>query len=293
LRYLPGRRAPVRGPAGAGRPGGSPRPRTERRPGRLSARVAAVAAALGGALLFAFATQWGSHARAVRPFIEEADRLAEAAGFGLDQVHLSGNSMTFGGDIFAALGLDAARSLLRFDGAAARARIERLPWIATASISRMFPDTVSVVVTERAPFAVWRRAAGDFLIDASGRVLAPCSPGTRPDLPRVAGEGAAPRAAPILAEIAKYPELAGRMAAAVLVAERRWSIELADGPVINLPAGGEAEALAALMARAVGEGLLEAKYAVVDVRYAGRLLLRPRQGAPANRSLAGSPQPAG
>jgi cell division septal protein FtsQ len=52
-------------------------------------------------------------------------------------------------------------------------RIEKLPFIKTAAVSRVLPDGIRVNVVERIPVAVVRLQGGDFLIDADGEVLAP------------------------------------------------------------------------------------------------------------------------
>jgi Cell division septal protein len=52
-------------------------------------------------------------------------------------------------------------------------RIERLPFIKTAAVSRVLPNGIRVNVVERIPAAVVRLQGGDFLIDADGEVLAP------------------------------------------------------------------------------------------------------------------------
>ena len=111
------------------------RERPRRAPSRRTGRITLLVAALIGAAAFVALTHGGSNARQARPFLDEADRLAERAGLGVRQVFLTGHRMTSDDDIFDALDLTHARSLLRFDSQAARTRIERLPWIKTANIS--------------------------------------------------------------------------------------------------------------------------------------------------------------
>jgi len=52
-------------------------------------------------------------------------------------------------------------------------RIEKLPFIKSAAVSRVLPNGIRVNVVERIPVAVARLQGGDFLIDGEGSVLAP------------------------------------------------------------------------------------------------------------------------
>jgi cell division protein FtsQ len=224
-------------------------------------------------LLFVCLTDGGRYVRDARPLIQEVDRLAELAGFGLRQVSITGHHFTPEAAIFDAFDPANVRSLLRFDSAAVRERIERLPWVAAASILRVMPDQVSVQIVERTPFAVWQWADREMLIDATGRVLAPASE-PHHDLPRVAGAGAPAEAADMLALIRHYPELWRRLDTAARVGERRWTLRLKGGPDIHLPAGGVTEAVARLMAAQEQARLLEPSYGIVDMRSAGSIVVR-------------------
>jgi cell division protein FtsQ len=62
-------------------------------------------------------------------------------------------------------------------------RLEALPWVAKATVSRNWPSTVGVSLRERVPAAVVTTANGDWAItDAAGRVLQR-STGAPPALP--------------------------------------------------------------------------------------------------------------
>jgi cell division protein FtsQ len=214
------------------------------------------------------------------------ERAFELAGFDLRQVSVTGYRFTADGDIFDAMQLEHARTVLFFDSGAAQRRIEELPWVDTASIARILPDRIEVSITERTPIAVWQRGERCFLVDAKGRVLAPVPRGATPQLPRVAGEGAAAAAAELLVLIAAHPALLHELTLAERVGERRWTLWLADGGSILLPADGAAAALARAQAIA---SQLAGRPISIDVRVADRALLSevPRAAAAAG----GPPQP--
>ena len=73
------------------------------------------------------------------------------------------------------------------------------------------------------------------------------------------------------------PKILDRLEEAVLVGERRWTLRLAGGPDILLPAGREAEALADLMAGQAALRILDGSAALIDARPADRLVIRPRR----------------
>jgi cell division protein FtsQ len=73
----------------------------------------------------------------------------------------------------AAAGLSDHPALLNVNGAAAARGIERLPWVASASVSVRWPDGIHVSVTERVPRVVMTAAGGQWAeLSADGRVLA-------------------------------------------------------------------------------------------------------------------------
>ena len=114
----------------------------------------------------------------------QVEHAVELAGYGLQEVTVSGHRFTADVDIYAVLDLDNTRTLLSFDARAAKAQIEKLPWIETASIERVSPNAIDVHVTERAPFAVWSTEGRDWLVDRSGRRLQPAPADIMPQLQR-------------------------------------------------------------------------------------------------------------
>lgn len=89
--------------------------------------------------------------------------------------------------VLEATGLDRHPPLVDVEPAATARELERLPWVARASVARRWPDTILVRVTERVPVAQVRLSAGGVeLLDATGRVLAD-EPAPRQGLPFLLG----------------------------------------------------------------------------------------------------------
>ena len=94
-------------------------------------------------------------------FWPKLETLGELAGLGLIRSSLIGHRYTADSDIFEAIGLKRARTMLSFDPRRAGAPRE-LPWVEQASIERVFPDRLEVRITERTPLAVWSRGERSF-----------------------------------------------------------------------------------------------------------------------------------
>ena len=56
-----------------------------------------------------------------------------------------------------------------------KAKIEKLPFVRSASVSRVLPDGLRVNVVERVPISVVKLQGGDMLVDEEGTLLAPAN----------------------------------------------------------------------------------------------------------------------
>lgn len=253
-------------------------PNERARPRRVSValRVTSIAiAGLFGIGLFWVLTQGGERSRTMVAVGAELDRVAGWSGFGIDQVTLKGHRFTPDGDVFEALGLDKARSVLSFDFAGARRAVEELSWVERASITRVYPDQMIVEITERVPYALWQHGESLLIVDREGRILSGAERHTAPSgLIQIAGEGAAKEAAALMTLLSAHADLSGALQVAERVAGRRWRLHLAGGNQIELPATGEATALADLKAWPDFATVLAAGHSVIDVRTTGRIAVR-------------------
>jgi cell division protein FtsQ len=126
--------------------------------------------------------------------------LAVALGVGITHspllavhhVEVSGAAHTSREQVVAAAGLGHGPLMVDIDPGQLALRLGRLPWVATAAVSRHWPTTLKIRITERAPAARMADSAGQVaVVDGTGRVLAvgPATaaptPGTR--LPTVLG----------------------------------------------------------------------------------------------------------
>ena len=262
----------------AARPAALPvRRSTARDPVRRRWMWPTVAAAVVVVGTFALLTSLGSANRKSAPLLAglELDRLASLLGLALTQVQLSGHRFTTDTAIFDALELERVRSLFSFDALAARARIEKLPWVNTATIVRLLPDTLAITITERKPAAVWRTGDREILIDAGGRQLGGIRNSGAPDLPHIAGTGAPIAAAELFAHLARYPDIASRLLVAERVGERRWTLRLAGDLEVLLPSVLDARPFATLQRVVNGRTIIDTSSGQLDLRHADRIVAVP------------------
>lgn len=86
----------------------------------------------------------------------------------VERVRVTGVRTVNQQQITDAAAVPVGRPLARVDVDQIRARVEQLPVVDRADVSRSWPNTVAIGVTERTPVAAVRRAAGYQLIDAEG-----------------------------------------------------------------------------------------------------------------------------
>jgi cell division protein FtsQ len=243
--------------------------------------------------LFAFsATLVASERKLVpaslRALLPPSDVLARSLGLGIDEVSLTGHHFAFDGDVFDALDLPNVRTFAGLDARAAKARIERLPWVATAEITRVYPNRLAVRVSERMPFAVWTRGNRRYLIDATGRVLSAADERALPALPRVAGEGAAAEAKALFDLLDRYPAVRSRLSEAERVGERRWNLKLERQITLKLPSDGEARILDELARDSELQRLASEANSTLDFRARGRVAVRREAELPSAPAAPGA-----
>jgi cell division protein FtsQ len=233
-----------------------------------------VAAGLSGALLFAGLTAIYGSNKLAEPLPRQADRALANFGFGINEISLTGHHNTLDSDIFSALDPEQSQSVVHFDVAKARARIEALPWIKMANVQRILPDQLRVEVVERSPAAVWLDGDREGLVDRTGRLLAWVKAGTITDLPRIAGAGAPAASADLFAALSAYPAIATRVDHATRIGERRWSLTLVGGTIVHLPAGREQDGLRRLVDLETRNRVMDAGGKEVDLRIDGQIAVR-------------------
>jgi cell division protein FtsQ len=190
------------------------------------------------------------------------------AGFGVYEIQINGNRRVPTGGIFAALGLTPGQSIFFIDLPAARARIMALDWIASADVVRRYPDTITVTVVEKRPFALWQSPRGVAVVERSGGVITTQGVDQFSRLPKLVGDGAPEHAADLVEAVMAHRAISARIAAYERVSDRRWNLILSDGVVVKLPETGWQKQLDDLENLIVDKGILEKSVTEIDLRSA-------------------------
>ena len=247
-----------------------PRAKLTRRMLRLAAYGIASAAAISGST---YAVESGWADKQVTLVANRLIQITAQSGFRVRNVLVEGRVETKSGDILAALKAERGAPLLDIDVAAAKARLEGLPWIKSAEVERQLPDTLRVKVEERKPFALWQLGQRLSVIDREGVVIVKDNVGRFADRPLVVGEGAERRAAEILDLVASEPAISKAVDAAVLVSGRRWNLRLKGGIEVRLPEEGTDAAWHRLARMERETRLLNKAITAIDLRQPDRVIV--------------------
>ncbi len=263
-------------------------PRVLRRPARFLGHVFAgdvavsrFASPLLSAGLIAVAGLYGAWQGGHMPDLVQG--AAARTGFAVTQLRVAGNMDTSEIDIIGAIGLDGHTSLIGLDAAAARGRVEALPWVQAATLRKVYPGAIEVDIDERRPFAVWQHDGQLTVIEESGVPIAPFGGTRHARLPLVVGKGAETAASGFVALVRAEPALAARVTGYVRVGERRWDLRVDDRVTVRLPENDAAGAIAELARLDRESALLSKDIVEIDMRLADRLSVRLSADAAAAR----------
>jgi len=195
------------------------------------------------------------------------------AGFGINSINISGQTLTSEATILKALDIGSATSTLNFDADAALKRIDAIPSVQSANIRKVYPSGLAVSIVEKQPMARWRIGDKTWLVDESGSPIV-ADDGSFRSLPLVVGEGAAADAMVMIRSLDRYPQITEDLAALSRIGERRWDLIFYSGLRVQLPENGVAQALAQLDSYETDHQLLERDVDVIDMRVPGMLSLK-------------------
>jgi cell division protein FtsQ len=202
------------------------------------------------------------------------DQAANAVGFRISSLALSGNIHISREEVLAVAGITGRTSLLFLDVEATRERLKTNPWIGDATVLKLLPGELQIRITEREAFALWQKDGRVSVIADDGTVLEPYITPGLVKLPLVVGRGAEKRAKAFLALLDRYPGIREQVRASILVGDRRWNLRLRNGLDIRLPEIEVAQALDRLMTLDREVKLISRDIAAIDLRLPDRVTVR-------------------
>ncbi|MCC8981518.1 cell division protein FtsQ/DivIB [Bradyrhizobium acaciae] len=205
--------------------------------------------------------------------------LANSAGFRITTVGINGRRQLSQDEVLAIGGVNGRSSLLFLDADTVRAKLKANPWIADATILKLYPGRLQIDIVERTAFALWQQNGRLSVIASDGAVLEPYVTRRFLNLPLVVGKGADTRAQDFLALLDRYPQVRAVTKAAIFVGERRWNLRLKDGLDVRLPENDVGNALAALSRLDKDEKLFSRDIVAVDMRLPDRLIVQLSEDA--------------
>ena len=228
--------------------------------------------------------------------------VATAPALRISHVAVTGTHQVSQAEILRRVQALDGQNIVRADLAAARRSLLGSPWIEEATLRRRLPSTIEVVISERAPIGVARLGRGGLhLIAADGTVLGPYGANAAYDLPIVDGlppSGAraytgtaaigvpakvdpdrADLAARVVTALAGEPELL-KLVSQMDVSDIEDAVVLLGDDPARVHLGHEDFARRVRAYRDLAPTLLQHVDAIdsADVRYDGRVFVRPARG---------------
>jgi cell division protein FtsQ len=200
------------------------------------------------------------------------DTVSAEAGFGISEVHITGNGRTPYRQVLEVLAMQPGQSIFSPDLWSAQRKLSALEWIASAEIHRRYPDAIFVTLVEKRPFALWQAptdAHGEapiWVVERNGKLITTHEVEKFRRLPKLVGLGAPENSADLVDAVRAHRAIAARIAAYSRVGQRRWNLILDDGVTVQLPEAGWQKELDALEHLIIDNGVLERDITQIDLR---------------------------
>lgn len=216
--------------------------------------------------------------------------IAAASSLQISDITVRGHERLSTGEVLAVVEGLRGRNILSVTLDEWQRKLLSSPWVASATIRRVLPSTVEIVLQERRPMGIGRLGTAMYLIDAKGVIIDEYGPSYADlDLPIIDGLATSPRDGGSLVDVARA-EFAARVIATVAaspdIAKRISQLDVGDlhGAVVVLDGDpallriGDTDFVARLqqyldLAPTLRERLTAVDY--VDLRFDQRLYVRP------------------
>ena len=260
------------------------------RPGVGMAAAAVMFAVVG----VAGAMQNGAYADFVAREGQPWDIAARLAGFNIEAVSISGRERLSERDVLSAAGIGPGQSMPFLDVADVRDRLLAAPIIKSAQVMKLYPNRLVIAIEERRPAGLWQRDGNVSVVSEDGVPLIDLRDKSYLGLPFVVGDGAQKRLPEYIGLMKSAGDLSKRVKAGVLVAGRRWDIEMTNGVTVRLPEENPGAAVDALVRMQNEARILDRDIMSIDLRARDRVAFRlTEEGVAAREATAHKPRKSG
>jgi cell division protein FtsQ len=171
-----------------------------------------------------------------------------------------------------------------------RERLMQVPLVKSARVVKFYPNRLVIAIEERQPSALWQRDGRVAVISDDGVPIDELRDQRYLGLPFVVGEGAQKRLLEFHMLMARAGDLAHRVKAGVLVAGRRWNLDMTNGVTVKLPELNPFGALDTLTRLQREARILDKDVMSIDLRIPERISVRLTEEAAAAREAQLAPR---
>ncbi len=201
-------------------------------------------------------------------------------GFTVDDILVYGRNKTSMEEINNIVNTRRGDNILSLNIRQMKTDLEQLPWVKSASVSRSYlPNILKISLKEREISSLWQFNNRFLPIDTEGAVINAEFAPSHPIL-LIVGRGAPEHLNELLSVIGNDSEIAPRIKAANFISGRRWDLILDDiehGITVKMPAEDMGLAWGKLLKLNKTKGLLKRKLTIIDLRFANKVLVKPRR----------------
>jgi|GEM_PF-1472556 len=222
--------------------------------------------------------------------VATTDRL----GLQIRDILSEGRQRTSAREIYRILEPYYGQSILAIDISAIQQRLQSLPWVREAAVTRHFPDRLTATIVEHRPIALWqptmrqptmrqptvaqpnavRTPSGPSLVSDRGDIIRISAVSPYRHLPILSGADAPSAAADLLRLVGSEPSLVRLVTGAERVDSRRWNVFI-DGRIeVRLPERAPELAWQRLARLHDEQSLLTRAVEAVDLRLDDRVIVR-------------------
>ena len=217
----------------------------------------------------------------IQQVIEQVYAFAGERGFGLGDVIISGRNRTTRDEILKQINLNRGDNMLKINVFEIKKKIEQLPWVKSAEVSRsFFPNVIEISLVEKNVKAIWQINEKFYPLDEEGEVINADFRVKEPIL-LVVGEGAPENMNKLLKIIASdSPEYLKRIKVANYISQRRWNLildDIKDGITIKLPEENVDKVWKKLLKLDETKGILKRKLTIIDLRLPNKIVVKIRK----------------